>query len=58
MEAKGKRQCLSRLEGEWRKDLGVAGRSTEQKEEEQGVREWVAGTMVGRTTKQEKCRGD
>lgn len=58
MEAKGKRQCLGRLEGECSKDLGVAGRSTEQTEEEQRVREWVGGTMVCRTTEQEKCRGD
>lgn len=57
-EAKVKRECLGRLEGEWSKDLGVAGRSTEQKEEEQRVREWVGGTIVGRITDQEKCRGD
>lgn len=35
----------------------MAGRSTEQKEEEQRARERVVGTVVGRTPEQEKCRG-
>jgi hypothetical protein len=48
---------LRQAEGEWSKDLGVAGRSTEQNKEEQRMREWVGGTTVGRTTDQEKCRG-
>lgn len=52
-----KRRCLGRLEGEWDEDLGVAGRSTEQKEEEQRVRERVGATTVGRTTDPEEHRG-